>query len=37
MYDPANILAVMKDGKFFRSVLPAPATPASAQPRLAVG
>ena len=33
MYEVDNVLAVMKDGKFFRSTLPAPAT--AAQPRLA--
>ena len=30
MYDPGNVLAVMKDGKFYRSALPVPETQASA-------
>ncbi len=34
MYDVGNVLAVMKDGKFFRSALLAPETQASGQPRL---
>jgi imidazolonepropionase-like amidohydrolase len=37
MYDPANVLAVMKDGKFYRNSLPAPETQAFGQPRLATG
>lgn len=34
MYDPANVLAVMKDGKFYRNALPAPNAQTSGQPRL---